>query len=143
MSNPINSLVVRSQTVNRRKFFAKGLMIAFALLASFALGSEAKAQSYLPVETQVYLDLARVCMQRGDDYCALKALQNAARISPQLARDPELVRIARILYARVEANNSGGESNYAEYKRCMDNASSMSGVNRIRMEATCRQWLRP
>jgi len=105
MSNLINPIVVRFNVVNQRKFFAKSLMIAFALFGTFLLsGGEAKAQSHQQVATQQYLNLARACLQQGNDYCALRALQNAVWLSPLLARDPGLVQLTRVLQSRINAS---------------------------------------
>jgi len=111
MSNPINSIVARFNVVNRQKFLAKSLMIAFALFGTFLLSGEAKAQgyqqraqSYQQFETQVQLNLAQICLQKGNDYCALNALKTAAMISPQLAYNRSLVQLAQILQARIDAS---------------------------------------
>ncbi len=123
-------------------------MITFALFGTFLLSGEAKAQSYLPIETQVYLDLTRLCMQRGDAQCAAAALTKAVQSYPPLAQSPQVVSLLRTLKARAGSNgaaNPGGynpgfniqrnqprpQPNYEEYNRCMENARPMSGVNRM------------
>jgi len=158
MSNLINSIITRFNAVNRRNLLAKALMIAFALFGTFLLNTEANAQSYLPIETQVYLDLTQLCMQKGDAQCAAAALTKAVQSYPLLAQNPQVVNLLRTLKARAGSNgaaNPGGynpgfntprsqprvQPNYEEYNRCMENARPMSGVNRIYMEGTCRQWL--
>ncbi len=106
MTKSIQIATTQLAACNFRRFLAKALLITLAFAVISPGPSRAIAQSRLPRETRYYLLQAMQCLKQGNDYCALKSLQAAARISPQLAHDPDLVRIARILYARVEDGNS-------------------------------------